>query len=173
MTEKTSRAGGAVSPWRRLNLRRNPFGEPPAEEAGDLVVLPATVELGEVTFEVEPRLLRSGDEVGIDVFCQPKEETELRAAVVRLQAEEQVVRGSGTNKTTFKEVVYEETREIAPGRSLPAGLPFQAQGTVPIPAGAPTSFIAHDNQLQWTVSLRLDVARWPDWVEERTILVHP
>lgn len=29
-----------VSPWRRFHLRRNPFGEPPAEDAGDLVVLP-------------------------------------------------------------------------------------------------------------------------------------
>lgn len=35
----------SVSPWRRLNLCRNPFGEPPAEEAGDLVVLPQAEEL--------------------------------------------------------------------------------------------------------------------------------
>lgn len=36
---------GSVSPWRRLNLRRNPFGEPPSDEAGDLVVLPEAEEL--------------------------------------------------------------------------------------------------------------------------------
>lgn len=35
----------AASPWARLNLRWNPFGEPPPEEAASLVVLPEAGEL--------------------------------------------------------------------------------------------------------------------------------
>lgn len=35
----------AVSPWTRLNLRWNPFGEPPVEAVGDLIVVPDETEL--------------------------------------------------------------------------------------------------------------------------------
>lgn len=135
--------------------------------------LVARKKIGKVTFELEPRLLRRGDAIRLQVFCQPQEDTELVTAVARLRAQEEAVRGSGTNKKSFRELVYEQETEIALGRTLSAGLPFQAQGTVPIPADAPPSFMAHDNKLQWTVALRLDIARWPDWVEEREIVVHP
>ncbi|MBW3563145.1 MAG: hypothetical protein KY459_00285 [Acidobacteria bacterium] len=36
---------GEVSPWSRLNLRRNPFGEPPLDVVGDLIVLSNEAEL--------------------------------------------------------------------------------------------------------------------------------
>lgn len=47
MSVEPSVARPPVSPWNRLNLRCNPFGEPPTEEAGGLVVLPAEEELVE------------------------------------------------------------------------------------------------------------------------------
>lgn len=39
--------GPVVSPWARLGLRRNPFGEPPPEDAGALIVAPEVEGLAE------------------------------------------------------------------------------------------------------------------------------
>lgn len=130
-------------------------------------------KLGEVTAEVEPRLVRAGGSLRVKLYFQPRGEADLLAATARLEAEEQVVRGSGTQKRTYKKVVFEQESEIAAGRRLGRGLPFQAEGTVSIPADVPPSFLARRNRLVWTLTVRLDVARWPDWVEERAILVHP
>lgn len=133
----------------------------------------ARKKLGEVVYEVEPRLVRAGEPVRVKVFCQLQAETELLAAVAKIRAQERVVRGSGTNKTTYRKVVYEQEAEIALARKLGRGLPFQAEGTLTLPEDAPPSFEARRNRLRWTVTLRLDIARWPDWTEERVILVHP
>lgn len=133
----------------------------------------ARKKVGQVDFDLEPRLLRRGDETRIRLSCQPREETELVTATARLRAREKAVRGSGTNKRSFRHVVYEEETEIALGRTLQAGLPFRAEGTIKIPADAPPSFLGGSNRLQWTVALRLDIARWPDWEETRSIVVHP
>lgn len=135
--------------------------------------LVAQRKLGEVVFEVAPRLVRSGDELRVKVFCQPKTESELQRATALLKAEERVVRGSGTNKTTYKHTVFEEELEISVRRNLSKGLPFQAERAITLPADAPPSFYARDNQLEWTLTLHLDVARWPDWKDEAELLVHP
>lgn len=130
-------------------------------------------KVGQVRAEVEPRLVRAGESFRVKIFCQPRKEAELVAATVRVEAEEKVVRGSGTNKRSWKKVVHEQETEVAMGRKLARGLPFQTEGTVTIPEAVPPSFAARHNSLTWTVTVRLDLDRWPDWVEERTILVHP
>ena len=133
----------------------------------------AKKRLGEVTLQAEPRLLRPGDAVRLELVCQPSKRIELNRAVARLEAEEVVTRGSGTNRRTYRQKVVSEEVEIAAGRSLSPGMPFQVQREIRIPADAPPSFGARDNALQWTVVAELDVARWPDWKEDRAILVHP
>ena len=130
-------------------------------------------KLGQVELEVDPRFVRAGQDFRVKVACQPRKEAELRAVTVRVEAQETVVRGSGTNKRSWTRVVHEQETEIAQGRTLRHGLPFRAEGRVPLPAGAPGSFLARRNALTWTVSVRMDVADWPDRVEEREILVHP
>lgn len=133
----------------------------------------ARKRLGQVTLKAEPVLLRAGGEVQVEIFCQPQKATTLNAAVARLEAEERVVRGSGTNRKTYRHTVYSEQTELALGRNLPAGLPFQVQAPVKIPPDAPPSFQAHRNELRWTLTVELDLASWPDWTEDRALVVHP
>lgn len=133
----------------------------------------AKKRLGQVTLTAEPLLVRRGDEVRIQVVCQPTQEAELVRAVARLEAQEVVTRGSGTDRRTYRHTVHHQETEIALGRSLPARLPFQVDRTVPIPADAAPSFLARNNALRWTLTVEMDLARWPDWAEERALLVHP
>lgn len=135
--------------------------------------LVARKKLGAVTLRIDPELVRAGGKLNVSVSCKPAKATELLGATARIVATETVVRGSGTNKTTYREVVYEQDFEIAPARALPPGIPFQAGTSIPIPSEAPPSFYASSNKLAWEVTVRLDIARWPDWVEETEVLVHP
>ncbi len=133
----------------------------------------AAKKLGDVVLEVEPTAARCGDRVRVRASCQPRQQAGLNRAVLKLEAEEKVVRGSGTSKKTYRHTVHVEEVELATGRQLSAGLPFHLEHAFTLPADAPPSFHASDNELRWTVSLHLDVARWPDWQQDRTLVVHP
>ncbi len=132
----------------------------------------AKKKLGRVDFQIEPRLVRAGQDLSVRIGCKPEGSTELLGATARIVATETVVRGTGTNKSTYRQVVYEKDFEISGAKSLAAGLPYQDGVSIPIPADAPPSFYASDNKLTWNVEARLDIARWPDWVDHEEILVH-
>jgi hypothetical protein len=133
----------------------------------------AKKRLGDITFDVEPLMLRAGESLSVRVGCRPAKSTVLQRALVRLEAEERVTSGSGTNRKTSRRRVYEHEELLPLDRALPAGLPFQHDIELRLPADAASSFIARDNRLDWTVTLDLDIPRWPDWSGERAILVHP
>lgn len=133
----------------------------------------AAKKLGDVVFEVEPTVAKRGDTVRVRAFCQPRQQAELSRAVLKLEAGEKVVRGSGTNKKTYRHAIHTEEVELATGRQLNAGLPFHLDHAFTLPADAAPSFMASDNELRWTVSLHLEVARWPDWQQDQVLVVHP
>lgn len=133
----------------------------------------ATKRLGEISFEVEPLTLRRGESLNLRFGCRPTKSTILSSARVRIEAEERVTGGTGTNRKTYAQKVYQHEETIPLNRSLAAGIPFQHDLQLKLPSDAAPSFIARDNRLDWTVSLQLDIPRWPDWADERTILVHP
>jgi hypothetical protein len=133
----------------------------------------ARKRLGDIGFDVTPLTLRRGESVTVRFSCHPRQSTPLNRASVRIEAEERVTRGSGTNRGTYRQQVYRHEEDLPVQQGVPAGLPFQRQLEIRIPADAPPSFIAADNRLDWTVSLHLDIPRGPDWSGERAILVHP
>jgi len=134
--------------------------------------LMASRKLGEVTLEVEPRFVRTGDSLQVKITCQPNQEAELQSVVAHLKAEEKVRRSSGKRKRSYKQVVYEQETEIALGRRLARDMPSQIEGKVDVPPDAPPTFLAPRNELRWTLTLRMDIARWPDWTGKREIVVH-
>lgn len=133
----------------------------------------ARKRLGDVTFEVSPLTLRPGERLRARLQCRPQKTSELNGATLRIAAEEVVTRGSGTSRSTYRHTVHEREVEVPIHQGLSAGLPFHLDHELEIPADAAPSFMARDNRLTWTVSLRLDIPRWPDWTGERAIVVHP
>ena len=133
----------------------------------------ARKRLGMVTLGVEPETVRAGGDIHVSLGCRPDKATDLISATARIVATEIIVRGSGTNKRTYRHVAYEKDVEITGARALPPNLPFHGSVAIPIPQDAPPSFYASHNKLVWTVEARLDIARWPDWADQREFLVHP
>lgn len=134
--------------------------------------LMATRKLDKVTAEVEPRFVRAGESFRVKIFCHPKQEAELRSVIAHLKAKEKVGRGSGDNKRSYKQVVHEQESEIALGRRLARRMPAQLEGKVDVPPDAPPTFLAHRNELRWTLTVQMDIARWPDWTKTQEIVIH-
>lgn len=132
----------------------------------------ARKKLGQVKLTVEPALVRAGEEIRVSLGCRPQNPVELNGATAKIVATEIVVSGSGTNKTTSRHIVFEQNVIVAKARTLSPNMPFNEGTSIRIPAGAAPSFYADSNSLSWTVTTQLDIARWPDWIEEHVILVH-
>ncbi len=129
--------------------------------------------LGEVVFTVEPQVARAGQEVRVTLHGQTHRSLTLNRATLFFEAEERVVRGSGTNKKTFRHGLHEESSEIATSHPLSARIPYQVSGVLLVPDSAPPSFAASDNVLEWKIKVEMDVARCPDWSGERILVVAP
>lgn len=129
--------------------------------------------LGEVALELDPAVVDPGEDVRVVLRGQPARTLQLNRATARLRAQEIVVRGSGTNKTTYRHDLVDETVEIGLGRPLRAGMPYEVEGTVRVPDDAPASFSASSNTLKWTVEVAMDVAACPDWSGSEVLVVAP
>jgi hypothetical protein len=126
--------------------------------------------LGEVSVEV-PDSLSPGETFTALVHIEPVREVTLNALKLTFNGTERVVRGSGTNTTTYTHEVHNETHASAQGRTIAAGehAIFEQSFTVPADAGA--SFAAPSNTLIWKLGVHFDIPRFPDWVGDYVVAV--
>ena len=91
--------------------------------------------------------------------------------IAKLMVQEVVVRGSGTDRTTYRHTVH-QVGEVVPighvGQSS-----FQVDIQLPDPRALGWSFEATDNELKWYVVLDFDIDGWPDLEEEVPLMVRP
>ncbi|MCA9571581.1 MAG: hypothetical protein KC656_27270, partial [Myxococcales bacterium] len=128
--------------------------------------------LGEVQVEV-PDVLEPGETFDVLVHCVPKRALKLNSLKLALVGQEVVVRGSGTDRTTYRHKVHEEALELDPGRQLKAGEHEVFACSLTLPDDAGPSFAASDNALRWEVALQFDIPRWPDWIKSWQLAVRP
>lgn len=128
---------------------------------------------GTIEFALEPDRVDPGTPAQIRVSFTPRKDSELEKGTLRIEGVERVVSGSGTNKSTRRHVVHEEEIEFCGARRLMNRQPVILEGEIPVPETAPPSFDAPDNELEWKVSARLHIARFPDWHGSRRLVVHP
>lgn len=134
----------------------------------------AQMRLGAVELSVEPGRLRPGEAVTCTVRLAPKSDIELNGVTMTLHGREQVVRGSGTNRRTFTHDMHKVELVVADSkRSVRRLEDLQFEHTFRLPEDAAYSLAVSDNTVLWSVSVHVDVAGWPDWTEERPLLVLP
>lgn len=99
---------------------------------------------------------------------QARADAETTGATAALDIREQVVRGSGTNKTTHTHPLYHRAVDLtrtAPGRY---------EGDVELPlANLPPSFYATDNKIIWELKLEIDVPGAAHWEEIVKLTARP
>jgi hypothetical protein len=134
----------------------------------------AQKKLGVPEVRIGASTARPGDMVPVSIKLRPRGVVRLEAVTAELRGTEVVVSGSGTNKTTHKNVFHQAKETLDPGgRELPAGEELVIGGVVQVPEKAPPTFAASDNDLGWVIEVHIGIAGWPDWKREYPIAVRP
>ncbi len=128
--------------------------------------------LGIVHFECSRSLARCGDDIRLRVLIEPPGTVLLRSIAARLVCTETAISGSGTKQTTDRKAVSVTTLELHGGGTFNAPSRIDGRGTLSIPEDAGLSFAANSNTVAWHVEVRVDLPRFPDWVETVPITVH-
>lgn len=136
----------------------------------------ASNKLGEIEVSFDPERAFPGEEVTCRVSITPPKSTELNGLEHILSAAEVVVRGSGTNKSTYRKDLFEAsaTSDWTGPETLEGGVEHLFEQTFVIPEDAPPSFDSgDDNKLEWLVETHVDIPSWPDWSGRDTLIVVP
>ncbi len=128
---------------------------------------------GTIDHGIEPDRAEPGEGVSVRVSFTPEKDTLINRSTVQLVAFEEVVSGSGTNRKTRRHSIHDQEFELSAERRLMARQPVILETEVVIPATAPPSFKAHRNELTWKIITHVDIARFPDWGETKTVVVMP
>lgn len=134
----------------------------------------AEQRLGAVDVELVPQQTPPGSTVLCSVRFTPQTDVRLLGADVLFRGREKVVSGSGTNRSTHTHTVHEVRRPLLDGmRAAPAGDFTELSARLEVPDGAPLSFAASDNELEWSAEIHVDIDKWPDWKRELPLVVAP
>ncbi|QDV88674.1 sporulation protein [Planctomycetes bacterium TBK1r] len=129
--------------------------------------------LGNVQAELLTPQVAPGDRVRARLAFQPKRRFTINSISAELTGTEVCVSGSGSNRTTHRHTFFTDRHELEGQSTLQAGDRKEFNLDFPIPGDVPYSFDLADNDLNWTIDLRVDIPRWPDWTQSLKLLVHP
>ncbi len=133
----------------------------------------AEKKIGEVDLRFSSLRVAPGGAVRLELGFTPRKSSALGGITAKLLAIEQCVSGSGTNKTTHTHKLHQQTMTLARQGQLIAGEPIRLDASIPIPETDAFSFSASDNELTWSLEVRIDIPMWPDWVEKQVLTVRP
>ncbi|WP_168564365.1 sporulation protein [Crateriforma spongiae] len=135
-------------------------------------VMPRMV-LGEVDCVLDSPVATPGSPIAGNLHLSPKKAVLLDAVTAELTGQEVCVSGSGSNKKTHKHTLRTHTEtlrqsiKVLPG--VRTSIPFEFQ----LPSTDAYTLKLGDNQIRWTLSMRIAIPRWPDWRHSEAIQVVP
>jgi hypothetical protein len=134
----------------------------------------AQAKIGQPLVKLSPNPARPGDRVTVQAIFEPRSAITLADGTVRLQGQEEVVSGSGTDRTTHRHDLHSEERPLSlAGRRVEAGETVSVHESFTVPQTAPPTFMADDNRLKWTVTLGIGIDGWPDWEQDYSLTIRP
>lgn len=128
---------------------------------------------GSIETKLEPRRVKPGETIRGNISFTPKWNLNINQVNLSFLGVEKCVSGSGSNRKTHSHQLSERIMQLAGPQRLPAGLKqsFDFEFNVPRPAAPSMKMV--DNEINWTVTLRIDIPRWPDWSESFPLIVEP
>lgn len=130
-------------------------------------------KLGKVELTIDPPHAAPGDWIQVQIRFVPRSAGTLNNLTLKLEGEEKVVSGSGTNKTTHTYKLHEENIVALENFEFQAGSPVSISERIQLPESNAYSVNLRDNSIQWQVQAQLDIPRWPDWVDVRSVILLP
>jgi hypothetical protein len=118
--------------------------------------------LGEIQCSFPAQLLRPGEATDGQLTIRPKKNVRINEISLLLRGREECVSGSGSKRTTHTHVLVHDSETLQDATTLSAGVQHQFPCSVTIPADAAYSLDLDDNKLIWSLTLRVDIPKWPD-----------
>jgi hypothetical protein len=134
----------------------------------------AQKRLGTPEASVEPSVVRPGQRITVRLAIVPPRRVTVTGISADLAGKEEVVSGSGTNRSTHTHPLHAESHPfLSNERTLEAGERLDLSASFQVPEDAPITFAASDNKVEWSVKLTIAVKKWPDWTLDHPITVSP
>ena len=122
---------------------------------------------------VEEDTLPPGSEVVGEFVTTTRKTVSLNAITVVLKGTEVCISGSGSNRRTHKNVIFETTQTLQANGTLQAGNETRCPFSFRLPKDAAFSISLKENSLIWSVDVEVDIPRWPDWSKNLPICIVP
>ncbi len=130
-------------------------------------------KLGEVRVVLAENDFVPGEVLSCQVTFTPKTAIDLKHISYTLKGKEQVISGSGTNKTTHTHKLSEKQEIQLENSRFKVGEKVESKAAINIPEDAAYTFMATDNKLFWALEVVVDAKGWPNWVKSYPITVQP
>jgi hypothetical protein len=129
--------------------------------------------VGEVKLKMPHLVVGPGEQWPVELSFTPKKTFPVNGITLKIFAQESATSGSGTNSTTHRHTLYEETHTLHPAGALLAGEKFTERFVVGFPDTAAWSIAESDNKVAWSAQIRIDIPRFPDWSKKAELQVVP
>lgn len=138
------------------------------------VVLPKRVT-GPVTCELSHSKVHAGQKLQAKLEFTPARRSTINGIQWKIRCAEECVSGSGSNRKTHTNELFQDTVTSCGTRELKSGEKQTIELDYALPANAAPSLKFTDNNLKWTVTARIDIPKWPDWTKalEPIVLADP
>lgn len=129
--------------------------------------------VGEVNVRTPVLVVSPGEDWPCELSFTPQKTFRINEVSARLLVQESATSGSGTNSTTHRHTLFDDKQVILPAGQLMAGQPFSESLHIRLPETDAWSLDASDNKIEWTMDLRIDIPRFPDWSHKTTLQMIP
>jgi SpoOM protein len=126
---------------------------------------------GSIETKLEPRRVKPGDVVQGQLSFTPKWSVNINQVTLGFSGVERCVSGSGSNRKTHSHLLSQHIQQLAGAQRLAAGQKQSFDFEINIPNPAAPSMKMVDNEVLWSVVLRIDIPLWPDWTETFPLIV--
>lgn len=133
----------------------------------------STQKLGPVTMELNTTELLPGEEVTCRLSFKPLQDVSVKAVHFKLQCDEVVISGSGSNKKTYSTYIYKRQVSQLENSALLANEEVKLEQRLQLRPNAAYSFSATDNKIDWYYEVKIDIEGWPNWYEKLDLQVIP
>lgn len=129
--------------------------------------------VGNVEYTIPHVVVGPGEQLPVKLNFTPKKTFPINGITVKVEAIEAATSGSGTNKTTHYNTVFEEIHTLRPEGAVTGGDNVHEEVVITIPESNAWSLDESDNDVKWTIEARIDIPRFPDWAEKKVIQLVP
>lgn len=133
----------------------------------------ALKRLNKVSFDLEKKIVKPGDEVICKISITPKSTIELETIKIYFKGKQTISDGSVEDEKIFENTIHEEEETVLKNDFIPKYNTFTKKVMFKIPTSADPTFISNYNKINWIFTASVKANRTPKWEEDLEVVVCP